>query len=478
MGTTTEKIRTASRVLGFQSMDEEVVGADLPVTGQIPTWLSGRAVRVTPALLDVGGKPVGHWFDGIPMLNAFSFRGGKVSYTSRFIDTPTYRAAQSGRLDYGISVGTDPTRPLTQRVKALWDDDQLTFGPSVNVVRTGGRYLATTETPTPYEFDPDTLETKARLAYRDRIGGRMGGFSHPHFDPRDGSMLAYTTTIGIRNEHKLFSAAPGSMNRTLIARWPAGWNPAYMHSFSLTERYAVMLELPMKYSPIRLLTTGTLFRDSTTWQPDGGTPFRVIDRGTGAVRTHECQPFFYWHTVNAFETGNELVVDVVASDGPTVWDLDVERLRDPDYRPNFGGYLTRFRLPVAGGPVRGERLSDLRCEFPQINYGRCNTRDYRYVYMVAYAGPRSDWFDELVKVDVTTGETKRWSEDGCYTSEPMIAPAPNGSAEDDCVVMSVVLDSRSGRSFLLLLDGSSFEELGRAEAPHHIPFNFHQQYLD
>ena len=40
---------------------------------------------------------------------------------------------------------------------------------------------------TPYEFDPATLETKARLAYRDRIGGRMGGFSHPHFDPRDGS---------------------------------------------------------------------------------------------------------------------------------------------------------------------------------------------------------------------------------------------------------------------------------------------------
>jgi carotenoid cleavage dioxygenase-like enzyme len=172
------------------------------------------------------------------------------------------------------------------------------------------------------------------------------------------------------------------------------------------------------------------------------------------------------------------VVDVVASDGPTVWDLDVERLRDPDYRPNFGGYLTRFRLPVAGGPVRGERLSDLRCEFPQINYARCNTRDYRYVYMVAYAGPRSDWFDELVKVDVTNGEIRRWSEEGCYTSEPMIAPSPNASAEDECVVMSVVLDSRSSRSFLLLLDGSSFEELGRAEAPHHIPFNFHQQYLD
>jgi carotenoid cleavage dioxygenase-like enzyme len=44
------------------------------------------------------------------------------------------------------------------------------------------------------------------------------------------------------------------------------------------------------------------------------------------------------------------------------------------------------------------------------------------------------------------------------------------------VVLSVVLDSRAGRSFLLVLDAVSFEELARAEAPHHIPFGFHGQF--
>ena len=45
------------------------------------------------------------------------------------------------------------------------------------------------------------------------------------------------------------------------------------------------------------------------------------------------------------------------------------------------------------------------------------------------------------------------------------------------VVLSVVLDANAGRSFLLVLDAGSFEELARAEAPHHIPFGFHGQYF-
>jgi carotenoid cleavage dioxygenase-like enzyme len=45
------------------------------------------------------------------------------------------------------------------------------------------------------------------------------------------------------------------------------------------------------------------------------------------------------------------------------------------------------------------------------------------------------------------------------------------------VVLSVVLDASAGHSFLLVLDASSFEEIARADAPHHIPFGFHGQYF-
>jgi carotenoid cleavage dioxygenase-like enzyme len=41
-----------------------------------------------------------------------------------------------------------------------------------------------------------------------------------------------------------------------------------------------------------------------------------------------------------------------------------------------------------------------------------------------------------------------------------------------------VLDTAQERSFLLILDARSFDELARAYAPHHIPFGFHGQFYD
>jgi carotenoid cleavage dioxygenase-like enzyme len=55
--------------------------------------------------------------------------------------------------------------------------------------------------------------------------------------------------------------------------------------------------------------------------------------------------------------------------------------------------------------------------------------------------------------------------------------APQAAHEDGGVILSVVLDTRMAASFLLILDAATFRELARAEAPHHIPFGFHGEYL-
>jgi beta,beta-carotene 9',10'-dioxygenase len=69
-----------------------------------------------------------------------------------------------------------------------------------------------------------------------------------------------------------------------------------------------------------------------------------------------------------------------------------------------------------------------------------------------------------------------WSEEGCFPGEPVFVAAPDADAEDDGVLLSVVLDGRKGNSFLLVLDAGSLDELARAEVPHHIPFGFHGQF--
>ena len=51
----------------------------------------------------------------------------------------------------------------------------------------------------------------------------------------------------------------------------------------------------------------------------------------------------------------------------------------------------------------------------------------------------TDFLCNVAKIDLETGSSVVWSEDGCYAGEPIFLPVPDGGAEDDGVVLSVVL---------------------------------------
>jgi carotenoid cleavage dioxygenase-like enzyme len=180
--------------------------------------------------------------------------------------------------------------------------------------------------------------------------------------------------------------------------------------------------------------------------------------------------------VNAYERDGELVVDLCAYDDATVIGLlELENLREGDRLAPLR--LQRCRIDLDGGGVEYEQLSEHGMELPRINYGAVNGRDYRYAYGAGTHSEESDWSDQLVKADVATGESRTWHEPGCYPGEPVFVSGPERRAEDDGVILSVVLDAAAGRSFLLVLDAASFEEVARAEAPQRIPFGFHGQFF-
>src|SRR3982751_6847402 len=108
----------ATRRAGFENLDEEVSVDRLPLRGQLPEWLSGTLMRVTPAVLDVGGTQLRHWFDGLAMLNAFGGRDGRIPYGSRFLDTEARRAASKGEVGF-IGFAQDPCRSLFKRVMTV-----------------------------------------------------------------------------------------------------------------------------------------------------------------------------------------------------------------------------------------------------------------------------------------------------------------------------------------------------------------------
>jgi carotenoid cleavage dioxygenase-like enzyme len=224
-------------------------------------------------------------------------------------------------------------------------------------------------------------------------------------------------------------------------------------------------------------SSGRPFIENYRWRPKLGTRFIVVNLHTGALRGQAtAEAFFAFHHINAYQDGDEIVVDACAYPDASIIDATyLERLRNPEADTEMPqARPTRYRIALDAGSVTSRRLSDQGMELPQINYRVHNGRAYRYVYATGGRGGRSDDFlNQLVKLDVHTGTTRTWHEPGTYPGEPIFVAAPDAGGEDHGVILTVVLDTTTGRSFLLVLDASTFTELARADVPHAIPFGFH-----
>ncbi|HWH92476.1 MAG TPA: carotenoid oxygenase family protein [Baekduia sp.] len=458
--------------LGFADLTEEVRVDSLPVSGAVPAWLHGGLVRVTPAQMDFARRSVGHWFDGMAMLNRFGFTGdGSVSYACAFLDTTARRAALASGGTSIAGFGTDPCRTLFQRVQSLFSPVP-TDNANVNLARLGDEYIAMTETPLPVVFDPQTLAT-----VRHDEGVKAFGqitTAHPHHDPERGELVNFAAHLGRSSEYRVYARRASDEGR-VIATMPVR-EPSYMHSFALTPRYAVLLENPLVVNPLRLAVGGKAAIHNYRWKPQLGVRIHAFDRASGAlVRSWRADPFFVFHTINAFEDGDDVVVDLCAHEDASIIEmLELERLRSAGDRSSFNARPLRLTLG-AGGAVSSRVLAEVDLELPRINYRTRNGQPYRYAYG-ASAGDAA-FLKRLVKIDVTDGSHVVWDEPSTWAGEPVFVPRPGAGAEDDGVILSVVLDADAGSSFLLVLDGQSFEEIARAHAPHHIPFGFHGQFF-
>lgn len=458
---------------GFQTLTTEVDVDALPVQGTIPDWLAGTLVRNGPALFDTPRRSYRHWFDGQAMLHRFSFEGGVVSYANRALDTPASQSVRDqGRISFA-EFATDPCASLFGRFFTRFHR-KPSANANVNVARMGNKYVALTETPIPVEFDPATLQTVGVVGYTDDLGG-MVTTAHPHADPATGDLVSFTLAFGRRSEYRLYRQA-GGLRRGLFATVPADL-PGYLHSFAITERHVVLMIFPLVVNPLSFVLHGRPFIENYRWRPELGTRIVVIDSTSGEVRTDTTTaPCFAFHHINAYESGEQLVIDLCAFPDASVIDaLYVDKLRAN--RPVPVARPTRFTVTPATGDVRIRQLTVEPLELPRIAYGSHNGRPYRYAYGCGSEDASgANFLDQLVKLDVDTGQVQTWHAEGCHPGEPVFVPAPGGAAEDDGVLLSVVLDVAAGISFLLVLDASTCTERARAAVPHAIPFGFHGQF--
>ncbi|GCE22868.1 carotenoid oxygenase family protein [Dictyobacter kobayashii] len=468
---------------GYLSLNEEIVLDRLPIKGTLPGWLAGSLLRNGPAKFELGPDTFRHWFDGFAMLHRFTLKDGQVSYANKFLQSEQYKISmEQGRIVFG-QFATDPCKAIFKGT--MTETDSVNANVSINKV--AGDFVAMTETPLPIAFNPHTLETLGVVHYEDALQGHHGS-AHPHYDFQRHMSVSYMTEFNMPSIFHVYAIPDHEHRRQEIGRY-ALMEPSYLHSFGLTEQYIVIVEFPYRVNPLNLLNSHKPFIENYEWRPQEPATFVIMRKSNGeVVGRYETEAFFAFHHVNAFEQAGEVVVDISAYDSPAViQSLYLDQLRDrvePATQSSAritGGELRRYHVPLGSAPVRYELLSHEAVELPTINYRRYNAGDYAVVYGVSTPEQRVAAFSsQLVRVDLhgaLGSNTKIWGEEACYPGEPIFAEAPDARFEDDGVILSVVLDARVGRSFLLVLNAHTFEEIARAEVPHHIPLGFHGEFF-
>jgi carotenoid cleavage dioxygenase-like enzyme len=459
--------------LGFQSQNNECDDVALSLTGTLPYWLKGWLLRNGPAKYEAGSQKLNHWFDGFAKLHKFVFESEKVRYSSSFIRSKAYVQAQKqGKIVYQ-EFATNPETAFWQKVVSLFSPN-LTDNPNVNVCKLGERRLALTETSFVTRFDLAPLHTLGRLQFEDKLSAPITT-AHPQYDFAHTTMYNLLVNVGKTNKYMVYCIKHDTRKRELLATIPVA-APGYTHSFAMSESYIILVEFPLLLNVWELVFSGKPYIENYHWQADKPTRFYVINKHDGTlVATMESEACFAFHHVNAFEKGNEIVLDVATyKDAAIVQALYLDKLQNAS-APFPAAELSRFILNLNSKQVKQEKLSARFLELPTIHYHAVNGRDYKYIYGASPAAP-GDFLNQLVKVEIGGGEII-WKEDNCFPGEPVFIADPHKDGEDDGVVVSVVLNGKQGQSFLLVLDAKNMQEIARAQIPQVVPFGFHGQFL-
>lgn len=462
-------------------LDEEFSTVPLKIIGTVPEWLNGTLVRNGPVNFAINGEKNRHWFDGLAMLHAFSFHEGEVNYTNQFVRSQAYQTVfEDGSLHYG-GFASDPSRSLFKRLYTWFVPNNNSEIPNanVNVAKIAEQFVALTETPLPVKFDLNTLKTLGVLDYQDELPhNKCWESAHPHYDSLKKETLNYLIEYGSISHYILYKIKDGSNSREIIAKIPVQ-DPAYMHSFAVTKNYIVLTEFPFVIKFQDLIGKKQAFIKNFVWEPERGTQFIVINRHNGElVGKYRTVPFFAFHHANAFEKDNQLFFDIVCYDDAGIIQSIADHNRATSEKENRSPTrLVRFNLSLHTGEISSDVLFKKFHEFPRINE-IYDGLPYRYLYLAdSRDAMLVNEIRPLYKIDTHNKISWEWSQEGCFVGEPVFVPHPNASKEDQGVILSVVFDAENYHSFLLILDAHTFEEIGRAPAPHIIPAGLHGQFF-
>lgn len=453
---------------------EEWDDDDCPVVGQIPRDLEGVYLRNGENPVH---QPLGryHPFDGDGMVCGMHFRNGRATFRNRFIRTRGF--VSEGQAARALWSGLAQVPPLSER-PGWGAQGYLKDASSTDVCVHGGRALTSFyQCGELYASDPVTLEQQGAMGW----GGmfpREGVSAHLLPDARTGELLWFNYS---REAPYMRCGAVSAGGELLHLRDVALPGPRLPHAMMFTPRYYLLNDLPLFWDAD--LLQREIFAARLHDLP---ARFALVPRRgqPGEIRWFEASPTYVLHWINAWEEGDDVVLDGYRQQTPTpppladaprryaqlMAYLDLESMRPQ---------LWRWRFNLRTGTTREECLDDTICEFGSLHPGYRN-RPQRYVYSMR-GEPGWFLFKGLIKHDLQrrTREMVDFGP-GVFGSETPFVPRAGALSEADGWLLTLISDMNRNVSECWIYPAQRLDRgpIARVQLPLRIPSGTHACWAD
>lgn len=453
------------RTGAWQPQHREWTATHMVVEGTIPDDLNGVYLRNTENPLVPAAERY-HPFDGDGMIHSMYFSNGAVEYRNRFIRTQGLLAEldAGGPLWSGLAES-----PLVATRQDGWGArTRMKDASSTDVVVHNGVALTSFyQCGDLYRLDPVSLEDDGREAWKGNFPD-AGVSAHTKVDEATGELMFFNYQTTYPYMHYGVVSPTGDLVHYTPVPLPG---PRLPHDMTFTENYSILNDCPLFWKE-DLIERGIY---ATQFHRDMPTRLGVIPRyGTEKdIKWFECDATYVLHWINAYEDGDEIVVDGYFQFDPSPQvapdaTLDQRMFRFLDlFALQSRPY--RWRLNMKTGTVKEGPLSDTITEFGMINALTAG-KNYQWVYSTI---PAVGWFgfEGIIKHNVVTGSEENYRlPDGVYASETVFAPRPSPRSEDDGYLITFTMDVVNDSSQCLVFDAQNVSDgpVARIQLPERI----------
>lgn len=448
----------------------------LEYEGELPAGLQGRFYRCGPDPQFVPRFADDIGINGDGMVSMFVFGDGCVDFRQRYVRTDKWKAERAARralfghyrnryTDLPEVAGIDRT---TANTSILWH---------------AGRLFAIKEDGLPHELDPQTLDTLGKLSFDGQL--RSPHFTaHPKRDPVTGELLFYGFEAAGDATPTIACAVADRDLKLLREAWFDAPYASMVHDFAVTENYLVFPVMPTTSDLDRLKAGGVHF----AWDDTLPTWLGVVSRHGGMrdVRWFKGPGRWSFHTLNAFEDGHYIHIDLTVSEINGF--AHIPAADGKSWNPQRArSCLTRWSIDLSGdGPFTERQLMDLPSDFYKTD-PRVQTRPYRHGFMAARDASRSTPtpgpapFNTLARIDHQTGEIDAWwAGDASTVQEPQFVLKSPDAAEGEGWLLGVVGRVAENRSDLVVLDALNLAAgpIACVRLPLYLRMSFHGEWVN